>query len=34
VVESAGAAPVAVLDSAKQAGNGPVTLKNKRPSKL
>jgi hypothetical protein len=34
VVESTGAAPVSELDSAKQAGNGAVTLKNKRPSKL
>jgi hypothetical protein len=34
VVESAGAAPVALLDAAKQGGNGAMALRNKRPSKL
>jgi hypothetical protein len=34
VVESAGAAPAAVLDVAKQGSNGAVVPKNKRPSKL
>jgi hypothetical protein len=34
VVESAGAAPAAVLDTAKQGSSGAVAPKNKRPSKL